>query len=151
MNTITIELGESTQKLLERIDRTLIELLQETKISSDTLELIRLAVTNAGTPFPAEPQAAPEPVVEAAPWEPIPEPEKPAEVRKAAEEDVPKAFALVQEVELRASLQKKIVELTTAGKKAAVKEIVTAYATKVSAIPEDKLAEVLAKLNELEG
>lgn len=142
MNTITIELGESTQKLLERIDSTLTELLRETRINSDTLELIRLAVTNAGTPFPAVPaehQAAPEPIPEE---DPAPEPEMPAEPQKAAEEDVP---------QLRASLQKKIVELTTAGKKAAVKEIVTAYATKVSAIPEDKLAEVLAKLNELEG
>lgn len=151
MNTITIELGENTQKLLERIDKTLTELLCETRVNIDTPELIRLAVTNAGTPFPAvpaEPQAAPEPVAEA---EPTPEPEKPAEVQKAAEEDVPKAFALVREVELRASLQKKVVDLSTAGKKDAVKAVVQAYAPRVSAIPEDKLAEVLAKLNELEG
>lgn len=149
MNTITIELGETTRKLLERIDNTLTELLRETRINSDTLELIRLAVTNAGTPFPAvpeQPQAAPEPVAEAAPaeaapWEPTPEPEVPAEPQEPVV-DVP---------QLRANLQKKIVELTTAGKKAAVKEIVTAYAAKVSAIPEDKLTEVLEKLAKLEG
>ena len=144
MNNITIELGENTQKLLERIDNTLTELLRETRINRDTLELISLAVTNAGTPFPAVPeqsQAAPEPVAEAAPWEPTPKPEVPAEPQEPVV-DVP---------QLRASLQKKIVELTTAGKKAAVKEIVTAYAPRASAIPEDKLPEVLAKLNRLEG
>lgn len=139
MNNITIELGENTQKLLERIDFTLTELLRETRINSNTLELIRLALTNAGTPFPAvteQPQAAPEPVAEA---EPTPEPEKPTAAQEPVQ-DVP---------QMRASLQKKIVELTTAGKKDAVKEIVQRYAKKVSAIPEDKLAEVLAELTKL--
>ena len=143
MNTITIELGESTQKLLERIDRTLTELLQETKISSDTLELIRLAVTNAGTPFPAVPaehQAAPEPIAEE---DPAREPEMPAEPQTAGERALP-AVKL-------ADVQKKVVDLSTAGKKDAVKAVVQAYAPRVSAIPEDKLVEVLAKLNELEG
>lgn len=143
MNTIHIEVGENTQKLLERIDHNLTELLRETRIASNTQELIRLALTNAGTPFPAapvQPQNEPEPVTVA---EPAPEPEQ---------ETAPWETAPVQDVlQMRASLQKKIVELTTAGKKAAVKEIVTAYATKVSAIPEDKLTEVLAKLTELEG
>ena len=143
MNTITIELGESTQKLLERIDSTLTELLRETKINSDTLELIRLAVTNAGTPFPAvpvEPQAAPEPIAEE---DPAPEPEVSAEPQTAGERALP-AVKL-------ADVQKKVVDLSTAGKKDAVKAVVQAYAPRVSAIPEDKLAEVLAKLNELEG
>lgn len=143
MNTITIELGENTQKLLERIDSTLIALLQETKINSDTLELIRLAVTNAGTPFPAVPaehQAAPEPIAEE---DPAPEPEMPAEPQTAGERALP-AVKL-------ADVQKKVVDLSTSGKKDAVKAVVQAYAPRVSAIPEDKLAEVLAKLNELEG
>ena len=52
----------------------------------------------------------------------------------------------------RADIQKKVVTLSAAGKKAAVKEIVTAYQnTKVSDIPEDKLNEVWQKLTALEG
>jgi hypothetical protein len=50
-----------------------------------------------------------------------------------------------------ADIQKKVVDLSTAGKKDAVKAVIQAYAPKVSAIPENKYAEVLAKLTELEG
>lgn len=131
MNTITIHLCEEDRKRLDVI--------------SDTLELIRLALTNAGTPFPAapvQPQNEPEPVTVA---EPAPEPEQ---------ETAPWETAPVQEslpaVKL-ADVQKKVVDLSTAGKKDAVKAVVQAYAPRVSAIPEDKLAEVLAKLTELEG
>lgn len=66
----------------------------------------------------------------------IPEPDAP-------EPDAPKVD--------RADVQRMVVELSAAGKKSEVKEIVMAYAERVSAIPEDKLAEVFAKLNTLEG
>ena len=48
-------------------------------------------------------------------------------------------------------VQQKVVTLAAAGKKAEVKEIVNAYAERVSAIPEDKLDEVMTKLIALEG
>ncbi len=48
-------------------------------------------------------------------------------------------------------IQRKVVELSSAGKKAEVREIVKAYADKVSTIPEDKLGEVWQKLTALEG
>ena len=48
-------------------------------------------------------------------------------------------------------VQQKVVNLAAAGKKAEVKEIVNAYAERVSAIPEDKLDEVMDKLIALEG
>lgn len=48
-------------------------------------------------------------------------------------------------------VQQKVVALSAAGKKDAVRDIIKAYADRVSAIPEDKLAEVLDKLNGLEG
>ena len=48
-------------------------------------------------------------------------------------------------------VQQKVVNLAAAGKKAEVKEIVNAYAERVSAIPEDKLDEVMSKLIALEG
>ena len=96
----------------------------------------------AGTPFtaPAEPVQEPveakieKPDTEATPWENV-----------AEAEAVPQP-----EVKL-ADIQRKVVDLSTAGKKDAVKAIIQAYAPKVSAIPEDKLPEVWAKLTELEG
>lgn len=51
----------------------------------------------------------------------------------------------------RADVQQKVVALSAAGKKEKVRAVVNAYAAKVSGIPEDKLAEVLEKLNALEG
>lgn len=51
----------------------------------------------------------------------------------------------------KADIQQKVIQLSAAGKKAQVREIVTAVATKVSDIPEDKLAEVWAALTALEG
>ena len=51
----------------------------------------------------------------------------------------------------QADVQKKVVALSAAGKKDAVKEIVQKYAPRVSAIPEDKLAEVWQQLTALEG
>ena len=48
-------------------------------------------------------------------------------------------------------VQQKVVTLSAAGKKDAVRAIVKAYAERVSDIPEDKLAEVWKKLSDLEG
>ena len=45
-----------------------------------------------------------------------------------------------------ADIQRKVVELSAAGKKDQVREIVTKYAARVSAIPEDKLGEVWTSL-----
>lgn len=82
-----------------------------------------------------------------------PEPEKPAETPAEHPLDAPPIEVEEEEAPKvdRADVQRKVVELSAAGKKAEVKDIVTAYATKVSDIPEDKLAEVLEKLNRLEG
>lgn len=71
-----------------------------------------------------------------------PEEETPAEITQ--EDDTAPQVS-------RADVQKKVIDLSAAGKKAEVREIVTAVATKVSDIPEDKLAEVWDKLNKLEG
>lgn len=70
--------------------------------------------------------------------EPAPEPEQPA-----VKEDAP-AVTL-------SDIQQKVVTLSAAGKKAEVRDIITAYASRVSAIPEDKVGEVWQKLTELEG
>lgn len=50
-----------------------------------------------------------------------------------------------------AELQQKVIALVNKGKKAEVAAIVKSYAATVSGIPEDKRAEVMDKLNALEG
>ena len=51
----------------------------------------------------------------------------------------------------KADLSQLVVRLSAAGLKAQVREIITAYADRVSNIPEDNYAEVMAKLTTLEG
>lgn len=76
--------------------------------------------------------------------------EKPVEVQEAPKVE-PKAEPEQPSVG-RADIQKKVVELSAAGKKDSVRDVVLAYGnTKVSDIPEDKLAEVWQKLTSLEG
>ena len=62
------------------------------------------------------------------------EPHKPEEPAKTVE---------------RADIQRRVVELSSAGKKAEAREVVNAYAKNVSGIPEDKLAEVWEQLEQL--
>ena len=72
-----------------------------------------------------------------------PEEEKPAEAEKTAAPSV-----------TLADIQKKVIQLCAGfggTKKAAVREIVNAYAPKVSDLPADKWEEVMQKLTELEG
>lgn len=129
--TITIKLSEEDRKRLDVI--------------SDTLEMIRLALTTTGTPFPA-PEPAHEPTQEAAgaqQEEPTPV-HTPEQEQPAAPQEPAKAVKL-------SDIQQKVVELSAAGKKAQVREIITAYAAKVSGLPEDKLSEVWDKLAALEG
>ena len=48
-------------------------------------------------------------------------------------------------------VRRKVVELTTAGHKAQVREIVKDYAETVSCLPEDKFPEIMDRLTALEG
>lgn len=135
MNTITIQLHEDDRRALDILGGKLDALIQEAKVISDTMELIRQALTNGAIPAaaPADPEAdfAPEEEAPAAPQEAKDEPSVPWVTM--------------------ADIQKKVVDLTTAGKKPAVKKLLQKYAPKVTAIPEDKFAEVLEKLTALEG
>lgn len=64
------------------------------------------------------------------------------------EEDVPKAAPK----HTKADLQQKVVNMVAAGAdKAKVRSIVNEYAERVSLVPEDKLDEVMARLEALEG
>ena len=64
------------------------------------------------------------------------------------EEDVPK----VAPKHTKADLQQKVVNMVAAGAdKAKVRGIINEYAERVSLVPEDKLDEVMARLEALEG
>ena len=124
MNTITIELCAEDRARLDAI----LEALKHTY--------------DANTEATEPPQKA-----EEAPSQPVtpPQEEKPEETAPAPSGSKP------EQTVSRADVQRLVVDLSAAGKKAEVKDIVMAYADRVSAIPEDKLAEVYEKLNALEG
>lgn len=127
MNSITITLPTVEAKL----DR-IIELLEQFTThdcSKCTESVVKFVASELGQTEQAEPEE-----------EEIPGPVKPVET-PAPEKPAVKL----------ADVQKKVVDLSTAGQKDAVKAVIQAYAPRVSAIPEDKLAEVLEKLTALEG
>ena len=121
MNTITIELCAEDRA---RLDKILEALTGANKVEAKPEHPVI-------TPFPEAPVVA----------EPVAEPEQPQEEKPV----------IVEMPVTVAEVQQKVVALSAAGKKTEVRTIVKAYADKVSAIPEDKLAEVWMKLSELEG
>lgn len=126
MNIITIELCAEDRARLDKLQATMDKLAAPIAVEPEQLSFFEVV-----EPIPEviEPEKEPEP--EAAP-ELQPEPEQP----KIEKSDI----------------QKKVVALSGAGKKDEVRGIVLAYGnTKVSDIPEDKLAEVWEKLTALGG
>lgn len=144
MNTITIELCAEDRARLDAILKALENRPNCEGCVSSAIEMSKAAQ--------AEIDAAKAEAKASTLTNNPPEPEKPEETPAehpldAAPIDVPEVDA----GELRAEVQRKVVTLCAAGKKAEVKAIVTAYADKVSDIPNGKLAEALEKLNKLEG
>lgn len=132
MNTITIELCQEDRARLDKV----IDLLSARPNCQTRAETVARLVT-ASQPTPI--QDTPEPIEFT---KDTTEEEKPAEPVQVADTAPPVT---------RADIQQKVIQLSAAGKKAQVREIVTAVATQVSNIPEDKLAEVWAELTRLEG
>lgn len=139
--TVTIELCAEDRARLDKILAAL-EKPRDCKGCVETVSKATEHIVEIMTPQEAEnePQEAPEvkadehPAdVSTAPWEPVEAPQE-AEEPVAAQE-----------------LQKLVVDLCAKGKKDQVREIVNAYAKKVSDIPEDKRREVYAQLTALEG
>ena len=97
--------------------------------------------------FVAAPVAIQEPVKVAEPIEPTTETEKPQDEAQTSAQEAP-APAPKQPTVTLEQIRQKVVQLTAAGgdKKAKAREIVQAYASKISALPEDKLPEIMAKL-----
>lgn len=94
--------------------------------------------------------ASPEKAQEIASQEPEPQPE-PVAPTQPADPAVPPVQIEAASTHNHEDVQRKVVELCAAGKKLQVKEIVNVYAERVSAIPADKLDEVMGKLIALEG
>lgn len=130
MNHITIELCAEDRARLDAIIAGLTGL--QCDMCADRIK------AQLATAAPQEPKAeAPEVFTPD-------EPETPAE---PAVEEKPEPVVTVT----HADVQRKVVELSAAGKKEEARAIVMAYAVRVSAIPEDKLVEVMTKLQALEG
>lgn len=150
MNTITIELCQEDRARLDAI----LDALKESKNCAGCVDHVVGSFNNLVQTRDAvaeAPQPAQMPTEE--PAEPITPPaeEKPEEAPAEHPLDAP-PFDLdppAPKVD-RAEVRRKVVELSAAGKKTEVKEIVTAYAAMISDIPEDKLGEVFDKLNALE-
>ena len=139
MNTIEIKLPGIEAKLDE-----IIALLKQTPQCADCAKNVaEAAVASTAAALRQATQDAPEP---AQVTEDTTEEETPAEATETAQETP------AQPAVTHADIQKKVIELTKAGKKAEVRDAVLAYNNvNVSGIPEDKLAEVMAKLTALEG
>ena len=135
MNTITIELCQEDRARLDKI----IEALEQSR----TIAVNSMAVTpnvesdepKSETEEPMEGQVTVEEIVETT--EQIPAEEAPVE-------EPIKVVSL-------SDIQKKVVELSAAGKKAEVRDIITKYANRVSAIPAEHTAEVWNQLIGLEN
>lgn len=125
MNTITIELCAEDRARIDRLTKAL-EKQAPVYVLSETLSI----------PETAEPEQP----------ENVPAPEEEAPAPAAEEPAAPETPSVT-----KSDVQRKVVELSAAGRKAEVREIVTAYATKVSDIPDDKVAEVWQRLVALEG
>lgn len=125
MNTIIIELCKEDRARLDAI----LAALTNAAPAEHPVETLSEALQAPATTIPAEPEKA-ENGPEAPPWE---EPAAPTYTQ--------------------ADLLAKVQQLASpaGGKRVQARDIVKQYASRVSEIPEDKIAEVMAKLIELEG
>lgn len=144
MNTIIIELCQEDR---DRLDNILAALKERPNCAGCVDHVIESFNHLATEKAPDAPQAAEKDTAEPVT---LPEEETPTEAPETAEAPIEEPAEERAPVK-REDIQRKAVELSSAGKKAEVRDIVKAYADKVSAIPEDKLAEVFDKLTALEG
>lgn len=134
MNTITIELCQEDRA---RLDKIIEALGQSCAIAANSMPVVpdfEPDKPKVETEEHMEGQVTVEEIVETT--EQIPADETPA-------------AELVKVVSL-SDIQKKVVELSAAGKKAEVRDIITKYANRVSAIPAEHTAEVWDQLIGLE-
>lgn len=137
MNTITIELCAEDRARLDRLTAA----LEEAAVRKVFFGVDLAEEASASGTAPEMPREAPE--------------AEPEEITAPAEEIAPSAAtAQVAPAVTLEQIQQKVVQLCAGyggTKKAAVREIVNAYAQKVSDLPEDKWTEVWEKLTALES
>lgn len=139
MNTITIELSGEDRGRLDKL-LAAVDALNASLLANQGM----IAIADAGTH--AEQPSDPHTAHENAPGKvTTPTADAPQSEAQTATEP---SYAVTL-----ADVQRKVVELCGPphNKKAQVREIVKAYAPKVTGIPSGKCAEVMAKLNALEG
>lgn len=149
-NTITIELCPEDRA---RIDRLIAAMERKTceQCVATALDVMKQKYEAPAAPVAKEAPAetAQEHPVDASqdlPWDT----EAPAKVETPAEPETPTEPAKEAVVPPLTDLQNMIIELTRKGLKEKAREIVQSYgAERASAVPEDKRAELLDKLNEL--
>lgn len=143
MNKIIIELCAEDRARLDRIA----ELLEASNSLPEVREAPEIATKREEAPAPVVTPAKEEKPAEA--------PKKAPEMPGTAHPQVmPKVEEKAAPTVTLAQIQQKVVQLAAGfngSKKAAVREIVNAYAKKVSEIPADKWDEVWAKLTALEN
>lgn len=141
-NCITIELCAEDRARIDRLTAAL-------ENSTPKCDTCAKSVAEGVAKFVAEQAPAQSPVqpAEATEAETPATPQPEEEVATTAE---PAPVAEEKPVPTVAELQQKVIALVNKGKKAAVSAIVKSYAATVSGIPEDKRAECMSKLNELE-
>lgn len=79
------------------------------------------------------------------------EPKAEAEAEAPAEAEGVKEEKKTEPTVTTTQLQKMAIELSAQGRKVEVRDIVKAYAEKISELPEDKLEEVMSRLEELKN
>lgn len=143
--TVTIELCAEDRARLDNI----LAALQKSPLerAGAALGSVAEAVKAKAQQTSAPAQEAPAPAEEL-PFEPEPKKQEAPSPAPAAPE--PKPAEAVPEVDT-ATLQSKVVQLVNAGKRDATRAIIMEYAKCVSEIPAAKRAEVLDRLNKLEG
>lgn len=139
-NKITIEFSAEDRARLDKLQTTL-----EAIAESICTKLVFVGSDDG----PAEQATAPQAAQESpAPTSNTAKTEKPAEASTAPQ--IMTGPQTEPTVKL-ADIQAKVVELSAKGLKAQVRDIVKAYADRVTALPEDKWPEVFEKLKALEG
>lgn len=144
MNNIIIELSAEDRARLDRLTEALERRATQEAPTASTPDPIkeRLAEVLAATEAPKNAPTATEPQT--------PPVVQPTEEAPTAEETAPAEEA--KPTVTTEQIRQKVILLSAAGgqKKAKAREIVSAYAPKISDLPEDKLTEVWNKLTALE-
>lgn len=143
--TLTVELCAEDRARLDNI----LAALQKSPLerAGDAVgkmgEAVKAMAAKVSAPAPEAPAPA-----EELPFEPEPKKQEAPAPAPAAPE--PKPAEAAPEVDT-ATLQSKVVQLVNGGKRDEAKAIILEYASCVSQVPAEKRAEVLARLNKLEG